>query len=247
MAPVAQARAASAVRRKPPRSRWVHTKGVVLAGTLLAEPAHPALRGTALFRTPGEEDPRPTVVRVSRSLEVPLVRRLIGVAVKVQAAYGAGRDQDFILMSSSPQRLRRRILWPTWHLDQNTFFSSLAPYRFGGTWLLVGARFRADLPDRGANLSAALGPVTPECPVELDLLVSPRRPVDWVRAGRIRLLAPMADALRFTPAATGGDIRPIGVFNAVRPSPYGWFQRGAGPAKAPSASRVSAENPGWNR
>jgi hypothetical protein len=150
-------------------------------------------------------------------------------------------------MSSARQPFRRRVLWPTWHVDGETIFSSLAPYRFHGTWLLVGARFVTGLPDRGADPLSALGGVTRTSPARLELLVSPRRRVRWVRAGCISLVAPMADVLRFTPAATGGDIRPIGMWNSMRPPPYGWFQRGAGPVKAPSARSSSAESPGWKR
>ena len=230
---VASGLAAAALRRKPPRRRIVHTKGVVLAGTLTGEPKLPDPYETELFRAPLGVRERPAVVRVSRGLEVPLLRRFVGVAIKVQSAYGAGRDQDFVLMSSSQHAFRRRSLWPTWHVDGDTYFTSLAPYRFGDTWLLVGARFVKGLPGRGADPLAALGDVTPESPAELALMVSPRRRVRWITVGRISLMAPMADVLRFTPAATGGDIRPIGMWNAMRPPPYGWFQRGAGPVKEP--------------
>lgn len=201
----AAVRAASRVRGE----RVIHGRGRTLTGQLHVDGA--VTTGAPLLDAAGRYD---VLVRVSRSAGLPLpLPDVLGLAVRVLDAHGAGRHQDLLLDSALPQPVLRRLPLPRRdHLG--ALHCSLLPYDVAGRRVLLGAR--------GADGSATLDRL-PDA-VELDLLVaSPRGP--WQRWGVVRtdgaLPAPAGRQTRFNPWTTGGGIAPAGPLQSWRRRAYG--------------------------
>ena len=191
--------------------RAVHARGRAFTGSVTLPGG--AGTGARLLDEPGEYD---AVVRFSRSAGLPpWLPDVYGLAVRLVDAHGPGRHQDLLLDSTQPAPLLRRLPWPRWDAS-SAVYGSLLPYDVGGRRMLVGAvpvpgtppvRSLAALPDR----------------LELALLLATAHG-RWREVGRVRtsgeLPAPEGRRLRFTPAMTGGGLRPAGPFQEWRNRSY---------------------------
>jgi hypothetical protein len=126
-----------------------------------------------------------------------------------------GRHQDLLLDAAQPAPLLRRLPWPRWDAT-SAVFSSLLPYDVGGRRRLLGAA-----PASGTPQARSLEALPDE--LELSLLVASAHG-PWREVGRVRtsgeLPAPAGRQLCFTPAMTGGGLRPAGPFQEWRTRSY---------------------------
>jgi hypothetical protein len=212
------------------RGKAVHPHGAVYEAELVVHHHSDALGRTDLFGTAGR---RGALVRFSRSLGLPRpLPDLLGMSVRVPDAYGKGRHQDLLMVTSVDAPLLHHLFVPASDVQQRPYSSSL-PYRAGDKSLLVGALPRPDSPrfQQGNELerlqaAAATGALV------FDLAVAEVwgrfRPAAELRIGD--QLPPEADALRFNPWNTGGGLHPIGVLNRLRDYAYPLSQRAWGRA-----------------
>jgi hypothetical protein len=137
--------AASAVRGE----RVIHAKGDAFHGTLTLLPGASALRAP-LVQGPQE---RPVLVRFSRGAGLPdTLPDVLGLAIRIPDADGAGHPQDLMLSTGGGSPLLRRMLVPRRDYRRSTY-TSLISYQVAGRDLLVGA-----LPeDAGFLLATAAG------------------------------------------------------------------------------------------
>lgn len=201
-------RAASLVRGE----RVIHAEGTTMHGRLVVEGG--AGTGTALL-----DDARtwPVLVRLSRSVGLPdRLPDVLGIAVRVLDAHGAGRHQDLLLSSSVRAPVLRHLPVPRHDLLGATY-SSITPYVVGTErgvlWLLPegsppATRTVAALPGRsdGARFVLALTGTT-----------GPPRPLATLELGGS---APDGRSIRFSPDVTGGGIAPVGWLHDLRRSAY---------------------------
>ncbi len=191
--------------------RAVHARGRAFVGTVTL----PGGLGTgaALLDTAGTYD---AVVRFSRSVGLPpWLPDVYGLAVRLVDAHGPGRHQDLLLDTTQPAPLLRHLPWPRWDAT-SALYSSLLPYDVGGRRLLVGAVPVPDSPP-ARSLDAL--------PERLDLaLLLATAHGQWREVGRVRtageLPAPEGRRIRFTPAMTGGGVRPAGPLQEWRNRSY---------------------------
>jgi hypothetical protein len=222
--PVAKAteltfRSLSALRRK----RIVHPAGVAFEATLTATAAEPT--GSSLLDS---EAPRTALVRLSRSLGLP--ERLAdpcGLGIRVPDAYGPGRHQDILLVTSGSRAVARHLILPARGFAARSY-SSLLPYRLAGRLKLFGAI--CELDGDGPRL-ADLTAVSESDLVFSLRLANPRGA--WQTVGRLELGKQFPDAeaehLRLDPACHfGGGLEPVGLLNRLRLPAYRGSQRGRG-------------------
>lgn len=123
--------AASAVRGE----RIIHAKGMAYAGELTMLPAAGALQ-VPLAKGPRS---RPVLVRFSRGAGLPdSLPDVLGLAIRIPDADGAGRPQDLMLATGGGSPLLRRMLVPRRDYRTSTY-TSLIAYEVGGRDLVVGA------------------------------------------------------------------------------------------------------------
>lgn len=185
--------AVAAVRR----TKSVHPRGVVRDAQLELTGAGPA--ASELLGRPGSYR---ALVRFSRSIGFPEpLPDLLGMAIRVLDAYGAGRDQDFLLISSADAPVAHHLFIPASDAHQRPYSSAL-PYAAGGARFLVGA-----LPVGDA----------------FDLAVAAPRG-RFAAIGRLTLgdeLPDAANATRFNVREnTGGGLAPTGAINRMRDLAY---------------------------
>jgi hypothetical protein len=175
-------RAASAVRGE----RVIHAKGEAFAATL------EILEGAEALDVPLVRGPRhrEAVVRFSRGAGLPdAMPDVLGLAVRVPDADGAGGVQDLLLSTSRRPPLFRHVPWPARDLLRSTY-SSLTMFEIGGKRLLVGAcgahgthgaRLPEDLPGGMLLLAtaAARGPWEPFARVVVGARLSGERDLDF--------------------------------------------------------------------
>ncbi len=208
------------------RGKAVHPHGAVYAADLVVPRHGGALGRTELFGTPG---PRRALVRFSRSLGLPRpLPDLLGMSLRVPDAYGAGRDQDFLLVTSVDAPVMHHLFVPARDVQQRPYSSSL-PYRAGDETFLVGALPRPESPRPGSgNELERLAAAAATGALVFDLAVATVggrfRPVAELRVGDP--LPPETDALRFNPWNAGGGLEPAGVLNRLRDYAYPLSQRG---------------------
>jgi hypothetical protein len=163
------------------------------------------------------------VVRFSRSLGLPRpLPDLLGMSIRVVDAYGAGRHQDFLLVTSADLPLVHHIFLPAGDVQQRPYSSSL-PYRVAGRMFVVGALPDARSPrPRGGDEFARLRAAAATGALRFALAVAPIagrfRPVAELRVGAA--LPAAADALRFNPWNTGGGLELAGALNRMRRFAY---------------------------
>jgi hypothetical protein len=209
-------RALSRLRGK----RIFHPFGAGFEATLT--PLATAPTGAALFDRP---EPAPAIVRLSRSLGLPeALSDPCGLALRVPNAYGPGRDQDFLLVSSGRRPVARHLLLPSRGFSARSY-SCLLPYRVGGRLAMVGADPTGPTP----------GPSSAELQQrergELTFFVNLASPAgEWRRVARLdlgaRLPSAQTEVLRFNTAHAGGGIEPAGLLNRLRPPAYAGSQEG---------------------
>lgn len=213
--------AVAAVRR----GKAVHPHGVVHAARLVVDGAPGAPAASALLATPAEH---PALVRFSRSLGLPRpLPDLLGMSIRIPDAYGRGRPQDFLLVTSVDLPVLHHIFLPAADVWQRPYSSSL-PYRSGDELLLVGA-----LPDPssprpdGDDELDRLARAAATGRLRFRLAVAPPegrfRTVGTLHVGE--RLADVFDALRFNPFNAGGGLEPAGFLNRLRDFAYPMSQR----------------------
>lgn len=209
----------------------VHPDGVVYRAVLTIDGAPAAPAGAQLLATPGKHA---ALLRFSRSVGVPRpIPDLLGIAVRVLDAYGPGRHQDLMTVSSVDRPVLHHVFVPATDFQQRVYSSSL-PYRAGGETFLLGvvpdpSSPRPDGDDEFERLhrAAAIGPLA------FGLAVAPVGG-RFSRVGTFRVserLPPELDALRFSPRNYGGGLEPAGVLNRLRDYAYpmsqaAWGARG---------------------
>ena len=191
--------------------RAIHARGRAFTGSATLPGG--AGTGASLLDTAGSYD---AVVRFSRSAGLPpWLPDVYGLAVRLVDAHGPGRHQDLLLDATQPAPLLRRLPWPRWDAT-SAVYSSLLPYDVGGQRVLMGATAVPGTPQ-----ATSLDALPDE--VELALLIATAHG-PWREVGRVRttgeLPAPEGRRTRFTPAMTGGGLRPAGPFQEWRNRSY---------------------------
>jgi hypothetical protein len=202
------------------RGKAFHPEGVVYEARLTIPGAREAPAAAELLSRPGEHR---AIVRFSRAVGLPRpIPDLLGLSLRIPDAYGHGRHQDFLLVTSADLPLVHHIFLPALDVQQRPYTSSL-PYRAGNDLFLVGALPRRDSPRPGGGdefdrlrAAAAGGGLA------FDIAVAPVsgrfRPVGSLRVGG--RLGPELDALRFNPWNSGGGMEPAGWLNGARDRAY---------------------------
>jgi hypothetical protein len=202
------------------RGKAVHPHGAVHAARLAVTGAPAAPPAATLLSRPGEHR---AIVRFSRSLGVPRpLPDLLGLSLRVPDAYGGGRHQDLLMVTSADLPLMHHLFLPAGDVQQRPYTSSL-PYRAGADLFLVGALPVPGSPRPGGGTeldrlreAAATGLLS------FQLAVARMRgrfePVATLHIGD-RLPAEL-DALRFNPWNTGGGMAPAGWLNGARDLAY---------------------------
>lgn len=212
--------------------RIFHPFGVGFAATL--EPVGGAGRSAGGEASTGGggpslaflREPVEAKVRLSRALGLPeWLPDPCGLAVRVPDAYGAGRHQDLLLVSSALVPVGRNLPLPSRHfLDRP--YSSLLPYRLEGELLLLGARCSGATGKRPklADLRQREGG---ELVFELMVasLTGEWRPVARLALGQ-RLPPEQTERLGFDPTNTGGGLELAGLVNRLRGPSYRGSQQG---------------------
>lgn len=201
------------------RGKAVHPKGVVYGARLVVSGASQA-PPARLLREPSEHR---AIVRLSRSLGLPRpLPDLLGLSLRVLDAYGRGRHQDLLLVTSVDRPLLHHVFVPATDAQQRPYTSAL-PYRTGGERFLIGVlpdpcSPRPDGLDEFTRLDAAAASGR----LAFRLCTAPMggrfQPVGELRIGG--RLADELDALRFNPWNTGEDLVPAGWLNGARCRAY---------------------------
>jgi hypothetical protein len=206
----------------------VHPRGLGYSGTLRIDASQAGRISATPFERPGEH---PVLFRFSRGLGLPeALPDVLGLSVRLQDAHGAGRHQDFLLVSSALPPLLRHVLIPSLGFFAQPYSSVLA-YRVGDGVRLVGARpaSRPAVRARGAlpGLAEAAGRGEARFRLTVASLGG-----SWLDAGELAIGDPLPDAeterLAFTPWNTGGGITPTGPFMGLRRAAYRGSQSGRG-------------------
>ena len=185
------------------KARIFHPDGVAYAATL-------AVPGNAGTNTPLFDQPREhrCIVRLSRGVGLPRpLPDTIGLAVRIEDAYGRQKHQDFLMNTSLDAPVLHHLILPSVLPGQS--YSSVLAYRIGGKICVVGAIPRG----RGA-FDLALAPLGGR-------LV----PIARLTLGE-RLPGEIAERIKFNPWHTGPNIQPFGPFQRLRRDAYPGSQRG---------------------
>lgn len=206
-------------------ARSFHPDGVVFEAMVDVDDPPGDLADVPLIGAPGSHR---AVVRLSRALGLP--RRMPdvhGFAIRFVDAYGSGRHQDFLTVTSLDGAIAHHVLLPTGGFFSLPF-STLLPYRMGTEVRLVGARSATDPVEGSGSLDQLLA-TADERPVRFDLTLATLLG-HWSTIGTVTLghRVPESEAqrIRFNPWNTGGNIRPTGPFMGLRESAYRESQRG---------------------
>lgn len=215
------------------RGRPFHPKGVGFAAALTPRPG--LSTGAELFDDGRERHGR---VRLSRSLGLPeSLPDPCGLAIRIDDAYGPGRSQDFLLVSSARAPIARHLLTPSWGFGES-WYSTLLPYRCRADEIVIGAgaalsQHRLTLAELARRDVAGLS-----FELAIATATSRWRPVADLRLER-RLSAEQVEGLRFDPASTGGGLELAGRINRLRRPAYRGSRRGRGALARGRAGRSS--------
>jgi hypothetical protein len=219
------------------RGKAVHPHGAVHRATLRV-PGDPAAPSAAqLLSEPGEHA---AVVRFSRSVGLPRpLPDLLGMSIRVLDAYGAGRHQDLLLVTSVDLPLVHHLFVPAGDVQARIYSSSL-PFSAGEERFLIGALPRSNSPrPQGGDELDRLARAAATGELRFDLAVARLegrfRPIAELQVGE--RLSPELDALRFNPFNCGGGLRPSGMFNRWRAGAYPLSQRAWRRTKRDGAER----------
>jgi hypothetical protein len=202
------------------RGKAVHPDGVVYEARLSIAGDSAAPQAAELLSQAGEH---PAIARFSRSVGLPRpLPDLLGLSIRVPDAYGRGRPQDFLLVTSADYPLLHHIFLPARDVQQRPYTSSL-PYRAKDDLFLVGAVPRASSPrasgrDEFERLEAAAATGRLAFDLAVASIGGRFRTVGGLHIGR--RLTHQLDALRFNPWNTGGGMEPAGWLNGARDRAY---------------------------
>jgi hypothetical protein len=222
----------------------VHPHGDTYSARLLIDGTDAAPAASQFLAIPGEW---PAIVRFSRSLGLPRpLPDLLGMSIRVSDAYGEGRHQDLLFVTSVDAPVLHHLFLPAGDVQQRPYSCSL-PYRAGDEKFLIGVRPdpRSPRPEGGTELER-LERAVRSGELRFDLVVAPLLG-RFRRVGTLRLVAPLPDtldALRFNPPVnTGGGLEPIGTLNRWRGFAYPLSQRawGSGGGRARAQRDADAE------
>ena len=223
--PVATATAAlfrslSAARGK----RAFHPHGVVFEATFTP---YPRAAPTGVDLLDGGE--RPALVRCSRALGLPEpAPDILGFAIRFVDAYGSGRHQDLLCVTSFDAPVAHHALVPATGFFARPY-STLLAYRLPQGIRLFGVLPLSDGPPLGPRLAqiteaARLGSAT------FELATSPLsgrfEGVGTLRLGE-QLSPERGELLRFNPWNCGGAMKPTGPLMGLRDAAYKGSQAGA--------------------
>ncbi len=190
-------------------ARIFHPDGVAHRATLTVPGG--ARTGARLF---DREATYTATVRLSRGVGLPQpLPDTLGLAVRIEDAYGERRHQDFLMNTSLDWPVLHHLILPALLPGQS--YSSVLAYRIGGSLRVVGAipRGQQAFDLALAGLSGRLAPVA------------------RLQLGE-RLPGEIAERIRFNPWHTGGGIRPAGPLQRLRGQAYPGSQRGREQARA---------------
>ena len=186
--------AVSALRR----AKAVHPRGEVHEAVLHVTGAPEAPPASTLLSTPGRHR---ALVRVSRSLGLPApLPELFGLGIRVLDAYGEGRHQDFLLITSADHPVLHHAFVPSRNPHLRPYSSAL-PYAAGDRRILIGA-----LP-AGDDYALAVAPAEGRFAPVATLTMGARLPDAY-------------ENLHFNVRHTGGGLEPVGVLNRMRDFAY---------------------------
>ena len=169
----------------------------------------------------------PAVVRLSRSFGLPeWAPDPCGIGLRIPNAYGEGRHQDLLMVSSGRQTLARHALLPSRGFADRPY-STILPYELAGKSILIGARASAIGPgpllaDLRTREQAELDFV-----IEIAGLREEWRPLAKLSLRR-RLPPDETEQLDLDPTNTGGGLRLTGFLNRLRGPSYRRSQAGRG-------------------
>jgi hypothetical protein len=200
------------------RKRVLHPNGVGFEASLMPQAELPA----EIFR--GRS--RAALVRLSRAVGLPeSMPDPLGLAIRVPDAYGPGRHQDLLLVSSGSRPVFRHLLFPVKGFLARPY-STLLPYRLGGEHVVIGA-----LPAENGGAGPTLSDLRARDQADLsfDLAIATASG-PWRRVARIELGKRLDDAateaLEFNPGNCGGGLELAGPLNRLRLPAYGGSQAG---------------------
>jgi hypothetical protein len=187
--------------------------------------------GARLLSEPGEHV---ALVRFSRSVGLPRpAPDLLGVALRVIDAYGAGAHQDLLAVSTIDRPILHHVFVPATDFQQRPYTTSL-PYRAGDETFVLGITPDPASPrPAGTDEFDRLARAAATGRLAFGLAVAPLdgrfRRVATLEVGE--RLPPALDALRFNPRNHGGGLEPVGVLNRLRDYAYpmsqsAWGRRG---------------------
>jgi hypothetical protein len=202
------------------RGKAFHPDGVVYDARLAiaGDPAAP--QAAQLLSRPAEHR---AIVRFSRAVGLPRpIPDLLGMSLRVPDAYGTGRHQDFLLVTSADYPLLHHIFLPARDGQQRPYTSSL-PYRAKDDLFLVGAVAQPSSPrphgrSEFERLEAAASTGRLAFDIAVARISGRFQPVGSLHIGR--RLGHELDALRFNPWNTGGRMEPAGWLNGARDRAY---------------------------
>jgi hypothetical protein len=198
----------------------VHPSGVVYRARLVIDGAAAAPRGAALLSEPST---RCALMRFSRSVGLPRpCPDLLGISLRVPDAYGRGRHQDVLMVSSIDLPVLHHVFVPAGDVQQRAYSSSL-PYRAAGNTFLLGVTPDPASPrPPGGDEFDRLGRAAATGRLAFGLAVASI----WGRFRRVGALhiedrlPDTVDALRFNPFNCGGGLEPAGWLNRLRDYAY---------------------------
>ena len=202
------------------RGKAFHPDGAVYDARLAIEGTPSAPRAAVLLSRQGEHR---AIARFSRAVGLPRpIPDLLGLSLRVPDAYGTGRHQDFLLVTSADYPILHHIFLPARDVQQRPYTSSL-PYRAKDDLFLVGAvpqpgSPRADGRNEFERLEAAASTGRLAFDIAVARIFGRFGPVGSLHIGR--RLSHELDALRFNPWNTGGGMEPAGWLNGARDRAY---------------------------
>ena len=200
------------------RKRGFHPFGVGFAARLTPQ-------GSGGFGAPALEREAEAEVRLSRSLGLPeWLPEPYGLALRIPDAYGSGKHQDLLLVTSAAPPVGRHALLPARGFCDLPY-STFLPYRVRGEKVVIGARGLASRP--GPKLGDLRARERGGLEFELTIagLTDGWRPVARLMLGE-RLPTEHTEHLHFDPTNTGDGLELVGLLNKLRGPAYAASQEG---------------------
>jgi hypothetical protein len=203
------------------RMRIFHPEGEVFESTIRIDTGGGFPAG--IFAEPGEQR---AVVRLSRGAGLPGGSPdVLGIAIRAPDAYGAGRHQDVLTVSSGEAPVLRHAILPGLGGFFKPRYSSVAPFETPAGFLMLGVKCQ----DSGPSPSdlAELRDVAEGRTFELAGATLTGR---WQRFGELtigrRSQDPEVESIRFNPWNTSDELKPRGPLMRLRDPAYRGSQAG---------------------